>query len=271
MVSLRFVTLLATLTLLLFSPPLQAQTAQAVTTHRYDGLALGGMQYGKLSAERPVILLIHDTMSHMHDPALKPWIALFKQLNATLLTINLSYNQAHRQGPLPCDITHTHRHGDALVEIPAWLAWLRRAGVQKVFLAGQGRGANQVAWYASESYEKIMAGLLLIDPMESNFEQTTDGYKARFGTPLQPLLGHMIQMNMHQMENMAQSDIGFLTCDKVSVTPASFFSYYNDDARQSTAFILTQMRMPHWIAAHNRPYKSSLSEIEKLLNEHVNP
>lgn len=218
-----------------------------------------GQTQARLSGGKPIsggkkitALILHDSLGFHGDPEVESLQQHLIALGIESLAVTLSLGLDGRRQPFDCAQPHGHRHTDALPEIAAWLHWLRDQGRSHIIGIGFGHGANQLAWqaWAAEQGGETMAhpdGLVLIDALRWTQDKGREAYEKRFGQPLIPLLGRAIGAIMTEPEEGTDTwfkDVGFLGCTKAKVNAASLFSYYNDDDRLDTSFLVQRVQVP---------------------------
>lgn len=216
--------LAALLSILTLSTP----SAGAETVHTQLGsLSLVGemTKAGSASADRPTVLLLHDTLSHSGSAEIAKLSAGLTAGGWSVLAPNLSLGLSDRTGAFDCTQPHTHRHDDAVAEIDAWVDWLGARDVKRIVLAGSGRGANQIGWHAIDRPRAEVAGLEMLAPITWDLDTAADDYLETHGTHLIPFLGKVMKRFMDGEEDLPLEKAGVLQCLNASVQVKSFFGY----------------------------------------------
>ncbi|MEG3640028.1 hypothetical protein [Magnetococcus sp. PR-3] len=243
-------------------------TQTPIKLHR-DGDVLYGMISTQFEQKKALALLLHDSLGSMHDQQVLMWAEKLEQADIAVLRINLRLNDPDRTGLAPCQDTHKHHHLDALPQLQRWIQWLTQQGVRHIYLGGIGRGANQVTRLATTQQPKLIAGLLLINPLRWNLDQQADRYKQQHNQALFPQLGRIIKLNMDGKHKHLVQNIGFFHCQQASVQASSFFSYYNDDSRLDTYALLKQLTQPVWQTLNRVPTQADTKHLHDFLNERL--
>ncbi|WJW76506.1 alpha/beta fold hydrolase [Thiohalobacter sp. IOR34] len=239
----RLTTLLAGLSFFLLSLP---GIAAEEVKQEYQGLTLNArlqLAAGH-SLQDGVVLLVHGTLAHNGMEIITTLQDLLAENGRNSLAINLSLALDDRHGFYDCTVPHRHRHTDALDEIAAWLAWLKRQGVGDVVLMGHSRGGNQTAWFVAERDDPLIRKLILIAPQTWSRDYAAESYQARFGVPLAPVLETARARVAAGQGGELMGPIGFIYCKDARATPAAVLSYYSDDPRMDTPYLLPRIDKP---------------------------
>lgn len=227
-------------------------TAQAKeVTLPYRGITLNGtieLAEGKTLADG-VILMVHGTMSHKDMGTMRHFRGLFRRHGYGTLAINLGLNVDNRRDNYDCAIPSTHKYGDALDEIGAWLDWLKKQGAKDVVLFGFSRGGHQAAWFAAERGHPSVKSLVLLAPLVVTQFAEPARYEARFGKPLKPNIERAEALVKMGKGKTQMEKIGFLNCDETSVTAESFLSYYTVDPKRDLVPLLERIKKPTFVVA----------------------
>ena len=191
-----------------------------------------------------VVLITHGTLAHNKMEIISTLQELFSEQGVNSLAINLSLGLDDRHGMYDCKVPHTHKHTDAIDEIGLWLEWLQKKGAEQVTLMGHSRGGNQTAWFASEEDDPVINKVILVAPMTWSRDSSMAGYKKRYGKELKPLLLRADKMVEVQRDDMLQEHMDFIYCPDTSVSAAAFVSYYADDPRMDTPYLLSDISKP---------------------------
>ena len=208
---------------------------------------------GKSLRKNGVTLLVHDTFRDYSDSLIAELQQLLSERGINSLAINLSYGLDQRRGPYPCELVHDHRHEDAIEEIKLWRKWLQKAGARRIFLAGHGRGANQVAQVVAQFAEtgkkdKSIKGVILIAPL---VEQPAPAPPLPGQPPLQnrqpsdaPKLAEANRMIAADEGDLLLEPTAFLSCPKARVTAHSYANYYAPNPKLNTLNLLPSLLLP---------------------------
>ena len=185
-----------------------------------------------------VLLIVHDTFVTGRYPEIVRLRNRLQEEFISTLAITLSYGQNYRRRDrdIKCIGLHAHRHEDALEELAAWFQFLVRRGTRSIFLAGYGRGANQVALFAQTQPSPFLQGLILIDPLVATENTRQDEY-----TKYDQNISQVRQQAARMLPSATINEIPFLGCPPhpdTLVTGGAFISYYSDNANLNTMFLL---------------------------------
>ncbi len=217
-------------------------------------------------AGQDIVLMLHGTLAHGRMEIMAGLQNALNEREINTLSINLSLGQNDRKGMYDCKSLHKHLHEDALDEIDAWLDWLEQEGVKKITLLGHSRGGAQIAWFAAERMRDNIKKVVLMAPMTWDAGYTAESYKKRYGTDLAPLLEKAKSMGGQIMK-----PVDFIYCPKTQVKAASFVSYYRDDPRKDTPFLLPKIKPPVLvIVAENDQVVKGLAAKVKPLTQSKN-
>ena len=202
------------------------------------------------------VLIVHGTLAHKDMELIEALQSVFQEAGQNSLAINLSLRIDDRKGFYPCDVLHTHRSGDALNEIGAWIDWLTEQGVEQIALMGHSKGANQVAKYVLQDKRSAQVAILLAPPVsdavaDNGVLQTIDS-------------GPMD----HRLE-----DVDFLHCKNTSVLASSYLSYYGPAASNDTIDLLQNIEVPTLVLSGSQDevvpeLASRMTEVENSLVTH---
>lgn len=190
-----------------------------------------------------VILLTHGSLAHRDMEMLAYLRKLLRQGGYSSLAINLSLGLDNRHGMYDCKLVHRHHNDDAVDEIGAWMAWLEKQGVRDVTLLGHSRGGAQTALYAAERDSVLVKAVVLLAPA---IQENTDAaaYQYRYGEPLAPVLERARMLVSSGNGGSIIEHANLLTCRDTPVTASSFISYYGQDPRLDTPYLLRKISKP---------------------------
>ena len=211
----------------------------------YKGLQLNAdlaLAPGKTLANG-VILITHGSLAHRDMEMLVAFRDLLRGKAFNTLAINLSLGVDKRHGMYDCNTMHRHTNDDAVAEIGAWLDWLKSQGAKSVALLGHSRGGGQTALYAAEHDNPLLkAVVLLAPPTIKNADPAS--YQQRYNKPLKPILERARKLVKQGKGNTVLTNTDMISCPKAKVTAASFVSYYGQDPRLDTPYLLPKIRKP---------------------------
>jgi len=222
--------------------------AEPVAIPGPEGLTLGGtleLAEGK-SLSDGVILMVHGTLAHAGMEIVRGQQERLKDRGYNTLAITLSLGEDKRTGMYGCDVTHRHKHEDAVAEIARWVDWLQGQSVGPLPLWGHSRGGNQVAWFATESpHAKAVDRYVLVAPATwQGAETTARDYEKRYEIPLHTRLTEARDLVAQGKGDTVLQDTPFIYCPETDVTAAAFASYYADEPRLDTPGLLSRIEQP---------------------------
>ena len=200
------------------------------------------------SLKNEVVLLVHDTLGHDRMELMAALQDSLRDQGINSLAITLGLGMDKRHGMFDCAMEQDHRHEDAIDEIASWVQWLKEKGATSITVAGQGRGANQVALYAINRLDKTVKRAVLMSPMMQSEEKAEAEYRARFGKSLRQELAKAEELVASERGNLFVDVPGFLTCAKPQVTAGSFANYYGVNAKFKTTNLLQSIKVPVLVA-----------------------
>ena len=202
------------------------------------------------------VLIVHGTLAHKDMELVEALQSVFQEAGQNSLAINLSLGIDDRKGFYPCEALHTHRSGDALNEIAAWIDWLTGRGVEQIVLMGHSRGANQVAKYVLQDKRSAQAAILLAPPVCDAIADES---------VLQAIDSGSIDDKLE--------DIDFLHCKNAKVLASSYLSYYGPAASNDTIDLLQNVAIPTLVLSGSQDevvpeLASRMTEVENSLVTH---
>ncbi len=200
------------------------------------------------SVKNEVVLLVHDTLGHERMELMAALQDSLRDQGISSLAITLGLGMDKRHGMFDCAMEQDHRHEDAIDEIANWVQWLKEKGATSITVAGQGRGANQVALYAINRLDKTVKRAVLMSPLMQSEEKAEADYRARFGQSLRQELAKAEELVASERGNLFVDVPGFLTCAKPRVTAGSFANYYGVNAKFKTTNLLQSIKVPVLVA-----------------------
>lgn len=211
----------------------------------YKGLKLNAdlaLAPGKTLADG-VILITHGSLAHRDMEMLVAFRNLLRDKAYNTLAINLSLGVDKRHGMYDCNMTHRHTNDDAVAEIGAWVNWLKTQGATRVVLLGHSRGGAQTALYAAEHDTPLLKAVVLLAPPTIKNVDSAD-YQLRYNKPLKPILERARKLVKQGKGTTVLTNTDMIICPKAKVTAASFVSYYGQDRRLDTPYLLPKIRKP---------------------------
>ncbi|MBM3359390.1 MAG: alpha/beta hydrolase [Betaproteobacteria bacterium] len=216
---------------------------------RHGGITLHGLldlAPGKTLADG-VILMVHGTMQHLDFSTMRDVRTLLHAKGYSTLAVNFGLGVDRRRGLFDCERASTHRFGDAVGEIGAWLDWLQANGAKRVVLFGFSRGGQQAAWFSAERDHPVIASLVLLAPINPAESADSARYEAQFGKPLKPVLEQARALAQSGKGSALLKNVAFLNCPDTSVTAESFLSYYATDPAIEMPALLERVKQPAFV------------------------
>lgn len=201
----------------------------------------------ELAAGQPLndgaILITHGGLAHHGMELISYLQKLLKTRGYSSLAINLSLGLNNRHGMVDCNITHRHLNDDAVDEIGAWMNWLKQQGTRRVVLLGHSRGGAQTALYAVERDDaRVKAVVLMAPATEDNTNPAM--YPKRYQKQLMPLLQQAQKLKDAGKGSTMIEHVGLMGCSDTTVTASTFVSYYGQDPRLDTPYLIPKLKKP---------------------------
>ncbi|MCW8854051.1 MAG: alpha/beta hydrolase [Gammaproteobacteria bacterium] len=196
------------------------------------------------SLKDDIILMTHGTLAHGKMEIIASLQNLFADNGISSLAITLGLNQNNRSGFYDCNTPHTHKHTDAIDEIDLWMNWLKKQDNNNVVLLGHSRGGNQTAWYAAEHDSPMIRKIILIAPQTWNYPAIKTEYKKKYNKQLTPILNKARALINQGRDEAPLKHTDFIYCKDTTVSAGSFISYYKDDRRMDTPFLINELTKP---------------------------
>lgn len=246
----------------------QAALADKAVSIKHNELNLNAnlkLADGK-SLKDGIILMTHGTLAHGKMEIMATLQNLFAENEMSSLAITLGLNQDNRSGFYDCNTPHTHKHTDAIDEIDLWMNWLKKQGVTNVILLGYSRGGNQTAWYAAEHDSDMIKKIILIAPQTWNYPETKSNYKEKYNKELVHILNKARALVNQGRPEALLKHTDFVYCKDATVSAGSFVSYYKDDRRMDTPFIISEFTKPTlvFIGSEDTVFKGLAESIQYL-------
>lgn len=230
----------------------QGAYAEEIDVKLENGLHVLGtltLAEGKDLQNDGVVLFVHGTLAHKGMGIVENQSALLVERDLNVLAINLSLGIDRRTGMYDCALAHRHKHREAFGEIDAWLKWLKDQGASSVVMMGHSRGANQVAWHASEHDNDMVRKIVLVAPQTWSETYQNKDYQKRYHKDVQVVLKKMLSKSVAGQGADIIEGLDFIYCAGAQVTPAAFVDYYAADERMNTPFILPSLQKPVLVVA----------------------
>jgi len=239
----KFTTLVFSIVVLtLFSYTASAEEVKQT----YKGLTVNAnvvLAEGKTLKDE-VVLFTHGTLTHNGREPYDAIQELLAENGISSVAPNLSLGIDDRHGEYDCNALHTHKHEDAMDEIGFWLNWLKEQGASDVTLMAHSRGGNQTAWFSVENDSDMIKKVVLIAPATWSQEAEEKGYQKSYNLPLNPILSSAEKLVKKGKGDTVLSNINFIYCRDTKVTAEAFVSYYRNEARMDTPFLLKKAVKP---------------------------
>jgi len=190
-----------------------------------------------------VMLITHGALAHRDMEFIVYLRKLFKEQGYNTLAINLSLGVSNRHGMYDCKITQRHRNDDAVEEIDLWVQWLHQQGVSSITLLGHSRGGAQTALYAAERDSDLIKAVVLLAPATHENTNAT-AYQLRYKQEMLPLLHKSKKLVSDGRGNTVLEHIGLMSCGDTSVRAETFVSYYGQDQRLDTPYLIPKIKKP---------------------------
>ncbi len=216
--------------------------AEEVRT-RLRGTTLNGelmLTEGK-QLEDGVTLLVHGTLAHNKMELIANLQRLLAARGVSTLAVNLSLGISDRHGFFDCGRLHTHRYGDAVEEIAAWVGWLKNQGVLDIAVAGHSMGGAQVAAFVAGNDDPAITAMVLLAPATFDAARAAEAYRARYENDLGEIVTRAMTLVRAGREGDWLTGSGFLTCENATVTAGTFLSYYAPAAPRDTPTLLRRV------------------------------
>ena len=189
-----------------------------------------------------VMLIAHGGLAHRDMEFIVHLRELLMEQGYSTLSVNFSLGVSRRVGMYDCNITHRHRHEDAVDEIGLWVAWLIKQGAPHVTLLGHSRGGGQVALYAAERDDSQIKAVILMAPQTR--QNGGEGYQQRYGVPLDPVIRKARRLISGGDPGYVLSGVNMLFCRNARATAESFVSYYGGQPWLDTPTLIPHIRVP---------------------------
>jgi len=216
-----------------------------------------------------VFLMLHGTLAHGELEILQSLQSILKEQGQNSLSITLGLGISDRKGLYDCPTPHTHKHEDALDEIDAWIAWLKKEGANRIYLLGHSRGGNQIAWHAAERPDPVVPKVILIAPMTWDKERADKYYERAFKKDISPIIANAEKLVSDGNPEAWMENVDFVYCRDTKAQAASFVSYHGNEPRLNTAYHLPRINKPVLVFAGTEDsiVTNVIEEVEPLADE----
>jgi pimeloyl-ACP methyl ester carboxylesterase len=213
-------------------------------TKELDGLTLNAnleiAEGNDLSS--PVVLILHGMMGHYGMGIIKGSQRALLDNGRNSLAMNLSLGVDNRKGFYDCDSPHRHIQDYALIEIQAWVDWLKQQGTSEIVLLAHSRGANEAMVYTAAQADSAIKHLVLLAP---GIDDSKQRFEDRYGPIFDETLSRMGKAKQDGLGAELLDGVDFWYCPQATVTPDSFISYYGNDSRfRKIKHFLTKLPVP---------------------------
>ena len=222
---------LVKLTLILFGLAiLPHSTFAKEVTQTFNGLTLNAnLEIAEgTDLSDPVVLILHGMLGHNRMEIIASSQRVLLDNGRSSLALNLSLGVDNRKGFHDCDSPHRHLQDDALMEIQAWVDWLKRQGASEIILMAHSRGANEAMVYTAGQSDPVITHLVLLAP---GIDDNKQSFENRYGPSFDETLSMMSKAKQNGLGSKFVDGVDFWFCPQATVTPNSFISYYGDDSR----------------------------------------
>lgn len=130
-----------------------------------------------------------------------------------------------------------------ITEIGAWVDWLKGQGAKAVVLLGHSRGGAQTALYAAERDSPLLKAVVLLAPATQD-NNSAASYQQRFQKALAPTLSKAREIVKQGKGGTVLKHTSLINCPDTEVTAETFVSYYGQDPRLDTLYLLPKIKKP---------------------------
>ena len=196
-------------------------------TRKFNGLTLNAnleMADGAAFGDGMVILVhgygAHNRMEIIHEAQ-----RALRDNGRSSLAINLSLSIDNRRGYFGCETPKRHLQSDGVLELGAWVEWLRERDVGDIAVLGHSRGANQAMVYAVERLDPEVTHLVMLAPGLG--DELDEIYLERYGVTIDEVRDLAERRVAAGKGGELMMDIDTLECPRRAITADSFLSYYS--------------------------------------------
>jgi pimeloyl-ACP methyl ester carboxylesterase len=199
-------------------------------TQEFNGLTLNANLEIAAGSDfsSPVVLILHGFLGHYGMGIIKGSQRAILDNGRNSLAINLSLGVDNRKGFYDCDSPQRHIQDNALMEIQAWVDWLKHRGTTEIVLLAHSRGANEAMVYTASQGDPTIQHLVLLAPGIDDCKQR---FEDRYGPIFDETLSRMDEAKQDGRGAELLDGVDFWYCPQARVTPDSFVSYYGNDSR----------------------------------------
>lgn len=137
-----------------------------------------------------MVLILHGLMGHYGMEIIEASQQALLDNGRSSLAMNLSLGIDNRTGFHDCDTPHRHIQDNALLEIQAWIDWLKRQGTSEIVLLAHSRGANKAMVYTAVQADAAITHLVLLAP---GVDDSKLRFEDRYGPIFDDTLARMNQ------------------------------------------------------------------------------
>ena len=199
---------------------------------------------GGKSLSDGVVLLLHGTLAHKDMEIMRALQDLLLERDFSNLSIKLRIGQNDRHGMNDCAGPHRHLDADAVGEVAAWVAWLKKMGAGPITVLGHSRGGNQMARYIANSPDPAVRRAVLVAPGSWRPDKEGRGYRKRFGKDLAPLLSRAQELVKAGKGDTLMDGVDFLYCPKTQAAAATFVDYYRSNPDRDAPSVIDRAKVP---------------------------
>lgn len=205
------------------------------------------------SIQQRVVLITHGTLAHKDMELVEALQTALAERGIASLAHSLTYGLNARKGMYDCAVPHIHTHKDAVNEIGAWVAWLKKQGAGPVILLGHSRGGNHAAWFGAEHPDGKVTQMVLMAPATAGPEgRTASRYRNRFKAEIGPIVKKAEELVASGRSSEMMRLPGFIYCPDTMARASSVVSYYGKDMRRDTPSLLPKVKVPVLVIAASR-------------------
>lgn len=247
-----------------FSTQLEAEEV----THTYGGLTINGNleQAEEHESFDGVVLITHGTLAHNRMEIVATSQDLLAENGVSSLAINLSLGIDDRHGMYDCTEPHRHLLTDGVMEIAAWVEWLKTRNTRGVVLMGHSSAANLALVAATEHEDPIVVGVILLAASTAGYDRYIANYETRYQVEIAGVLARAKALVNNGRGDELMEDVDFLFCPRTRVTAAAFLDHYRPNPiRANLSSFLERVKKPTLVIAAGE------DEIQPNIPEYVKP
>ena len=200
--------------------------------------------------KKGVVLITHGTLAHKDMEIVEALQTALAERGIASLAHTLTLGIDRREGMYDCNTAHRHAVEDAIDEIEAWVAWLKKQGAGPVTVLGHSRGGNQVAWYGAERAGDQISRIVLLAPTTGETREKQEGsYKERYKADLADVLQQANALASAGKAKDMMDVPGLVYCPNVKAQARSVISYHGDEPRRDTPSLIPALKVPVLVIA----------------------